>query len=435
MKASLQAPHGDDPARVHGLDPATLAAVRPALEAFVDRGELAGMVTLTSRGGDIVQSDAIGWSDIETRTPMRPDTLFRIASMSKPITSVAALMLLEEGRIALDDPITTWIPELADLQVLRDPAGPLHDTAPAVRAITIEDLLTHRSGIAYAPFSEGPLKQAYEEALGDPGMNRSTPDEWLAALGALPLAYQPGERFHYGHSSDVLGFLIGRVEDKPFRQVLRDRIFAPLVMTDTDFWLPHDKRHRLASLYAYDESAGGLVKVEPEMYDEPPGYTPGGGGLISSAGDYHRFARMLLNGGELDGVRLLRPETVELMHTNRLTDAQRRVPFAGMDLWTKSGFGLGLSVAEDLKDNPYACGARGSVTWPGIFGTWWQADPANDLIMIYLIQHQVPVSANSGSTIATGRGAAGRRALPVYQRGVYDALRSGAGFVSEEPAG
>ena len=144
---------------------------------------------------------------------------------------------------------------------------------------------------------------------------------------------------------------------------------------------------------------------------------------------------MLLNGGELDGVRLLRRETVELMHINRLTDAQRRVPFAGMDLWTKSGFGLGLSVAEDLKDNPYACGARGSVTWPGIFGTWWQADPRNDLIMIYLIQHQVPVSANSGSTIATGRGAAGRRALPVYQRGVYDALRSGAGFVSEEPAG
>ena len=393
------------------------------------------MVTLTSRGGDIVQSDAIGWSDIETRTPMRHDTLFRIASMTKPITSTAALMLFEEGRIALDDPITTWIPELADQQVLRDPAGPLHDTAPAMRAITIEDLLTHRSGIAYAPFSEGPLKQAYEAALGDPGMNRSTPDEWLAALGALPLAYQPGERFHYGHSSDVLGFLIGRVEGKPFRQVLRDRIFTPLGMTDTDFWLPRDKRHRLASLYAYDEGADGLVKVEPEMYDEPPGYTPGGGGLISSAGDYHRFARMLLNGGELDGVRLLRRETVELMHINRLTDAQRRVPFAGMDLWTKSGFGLGLSVAEDLKDNPYACGARGSVTWPGIFGTWWQADPRNDLIMIYLIQHQVPVSANSGSTIATGRGAAGRRALPVYQRGVYDALRSGAGFVSEEPAG
>ena len=306
--------------------------------------------------------------------------------------------------------------------MLRDAAGPLDDTVPAQRAITIEDLLTHRSGIAYAPFSEGPLKQAYERTLGDPAMNRSTPDEWLAALGTLPLAYQPGERFHYGHSTDVLGFLIGRVEGKPLRQVLQERIFAPLGMADTDFWLPHEKRSRLASLYRYDEEAGRLAKVEPEMYDEPPAYTPGGGGLISSAADYHRFARMLLGGGALDGVRLLRPETVRLMQTNRLTDAQRQVPFAGMPLWQKSGFGLGLSIAEDLIDNPYACGAPGSITWPGIYGTWWQADPVNDLIMIYLIQHQVPVSAGSGSTIATGRGAAGRRALPVYQRGIYAAF-------------
>jgi len=406
-----------------GFDPGRLAAIRPALQGFIDRGELAGVVTLASRGGEVVHADAIGWRDIESGAPMRPDTLFRIASMSKPITSVAALMLMEEGRIALDDPITRWIPELADLQVLRDAAGPLDDTTPAHRNITIEDLLTHRSGVAYAPFSTGPIKQAYEAALGDPGMNRMTADEWLAALGTLPLAYQPGERFHYGHSSDVLGFLIGRVEAKPFRQVLQDRIFTPLGMVDTDFWIPADKRARLASLYAYEETGERLRKIELEMYDEPPGYTPGGGGLISSAGDYHRFARMLLNEGELDGVRLLRPETIRLMRTNRLTQAQRQVPFAGMDLWTKSGFGLGVSIAEDLTDNPYSCGAAGSMTWPGVFGTWWQADPANDLILIYLVQHQVPVSANSGSTIATGRGAAGRRALPVYQQGIYGALR------------
>lgn len=424
----------DSLCRAHGFDPVKLAAVRPALQAFVDSGELAGIVTLTSHRGEIVQAEAIGWSDIEANIPMRQDTLFRIASMTKPIVSVAALMLMEEGRIALDDPISRWVPELAEMRVLRDAAGPLDDAVPAQRAITVEDLLTHRAGIAYGFFSEGPLKEAYEETLGDPGMNRMTPDEWLGALGTLPLAYQPGERFHYGHSTDVLGFLIGRVEGKPLRDVLQDRIFGPLGMTDTDFWLPPEKRHRLASLYRYDETAGGLVKVKTAMYDDPPGYTPGGGGLISSAADYHRFARMLLGKGTLDGVRLLRPETVRLMHTNRLTDAQRKVPFAGMPLWQKSGFGLGLSVAEDLVDNPYACGAAGSITWPGIFGTWWQADPANDLVMIYLIQHQVPVSANSGSTIATGVGAAGRRALPVYQRGIYAALDDDAGQADGRPA-
>jgi CubicO group peptidase (beta-lactamase class C family) len=399
-----------------------LASLRGALQRFVDCGELAGIVTLTSLAGEIVQSEAIGWSDIETQTAMRSDALFRIASMTKPITSVAALMLVEQGKIALEDPISRWAPELANPRVLRDAVGRLDDTVPARRAITFEDLLTHRSGIAYAFFSEGPLKQAYERELGDPVMNRSTPDEWLAAIGALPLAYQPGERFHYGHSTDVLGFLIGRIEGKPLRQVLRERILEPLGMADTDFWLPRAKRSRLASLYAYDEKTGRLAKVEPEMYDDPPAYTPGGGGLISSAADYHRFARMLLGAGALGGVRILQPETVRLMRTNRLTDAQRQVPFAGMPLWRTNGFGLGLSIAENPIDNLYACGAPGSITWPGIYGTWWQADPVHELIMIYLIQHQAPVSAGSGATIATGRGAAGRRALPVYQRGVYAAF-------------
>ena len=420
--------------RVQGFDCERLARVGPDLQAFVDSGELAGIVTLTSRHGDVVQADAVGWADIETRTPMRHDTLFRIASMSKPITSVAAMMLVEQGKIALDDPVTRWIPELAGLRVLRDPAGPLDDSVPAAREITVDDLLTHRAGVAYAPFSEGPLKRAYEQVLDDPGMNRLSVDEWLGGLGTLPLAYQPGERFHYGHSSDVLGFLIGRVEGRPFREVLKDRVFGPLGMTDTDFWMPEAKRDRLASLYRYDDTADRLAKVELELYEAPPEYTPGGGGLISSAPDYHRFLRMLLGEGELDGVRLLRPETVRLMQTNRLTPAQREFPFVGMPLWRKAGFGLGVAIAEDLEDNPYAFGATGSITWPGVFGTWWQADPANDLIMIYMIQHQVPVSAHSGSTIAKGIGAAGRRALPVYQQAIYAALEHKRTSADQESA-
>ena len=172
--------------RAHGFDPAKLAMVGPVLQPFIDRSELAGIVTLTSHAGEVVQSEAIGWSDIESQAPMRSDSLFRIASMSKPITSVAALMLVEEGKIALSDPIANWVPEFANQSVLRDAAGPLDDTSPARRAITIEDLFTHRSGLAYAPFSEGPLKQAYEQRLGDPGMNRLSVDDWLAALGSLP---------------------------------------------------------------------------------------------------------------------------------------------------------------------------------------------------------------------------------------------------------
>ncbi|MGH6911930.1 MAG: serine hydrolase domain-containing protein, partial [Phenylobacterium sp.] len=228
---------------------AVLGQIPAALQSVVDAGDLSGFVTLIWRKGQIVQLNTVGLRDVEAGLPMTRDTLFRIASMTKPVTSVAALMLLEEGKLKLDDPVTKWLPELADMQVLNDATGPIDQTYPAPRDITVEDLMTHRSGLAYGFTSIGPIGQAHEDRLGPPIGTPLTPDAWLKALGTLPLSYPPGERFHYSHSTEVLGFLVARVEGKPLGQVLRDRIFAPLGMSDTFFWAPPEKRARMAKLY------------------------------------------------------------------------------------------------------------------------------------------------------------------------------------------
>lgn len=353
---------------------------------------------------------------------MQRDTLFWIASMTKPVTTVAALMLLEAGALKLDDPISRWLPEFADMRVVKDPAGSLEDTVPANRAITVEDLMTHRSGLAYGFSSRGPLAAAHEQALGHPLFSALDPDGWLASLAALPLSYQPGERLHYSHATEVLGFLVARIAGTTLRQFMSDRIFAPLGMHDTDFWIGPDKRDRLAVVYGFDEAKGALTPVPMPLGDSAPAYTAGGGGLISTADDYLKFARLLLNEGEVDGVRLLRPETVQNMRTNRLTASQREVPFLGLPMWAGMGFGLGLSLVDAPERNMLGVGSVGSFGWPGAYGTWWQADPAKDLILIYLIQHAIPLSPDAGSAIAAGRGMAGRMALPVFQRMTYAAL-------------
>src|SRR5215831_16600058 len=228
--------------RQAGFSAAGLEQIAPALQQVVDAGDLAGAVTLVWRKGEVVKVDTVGYRDLEAKAPMQRDTLFRIASMTKPVTSVAALMLVEEGKLALTDPITRWLPEFSDMRVLKDATGPLADTYPAPRDITVEDLMTHRAGLAYAFTSVGPIAQAHEDALGSPLGTPLTPDAWLKALGGLPLSYPPGERFHYSHATEVLGFLVARIEGKPLGQVLKDRIFGPLGMKDTDFWCPPEKR-------------------------------------------------------------------------------------------------------------------------------------------------------------------------------------------------
>jgi len=400
-----------------------LAAIPASLAPVVAAGDLSGFVTLLWRKGEVAQVNTLGHRDVEAGLPMTRDTLFRIASMTKPITSVAALMLLEDGKLGLDDPITRWLPEFAGMKVLKDPTGPLDATVPAARDITVDDLMTHRSGLAYGFTSIGPIAQAHEDALGPPLGGPHGPDEWMRRLGGLPLSFQPGERFHYSHATDVLGFLVGRIAGSSYRDVIMERILKPLGMNDTDFWCPPEKRDRMAKLYRINPETDALQDVSFPHLDGPPDFCAGGGGLISTADDYLRFARMMLNGGELDGRRYLKRETVELMAANRLTPAQREIPFMGIPFWLGQGFGLGLSVITDPEKQAWmGAGSKGSFGWPGAFGTWWQADPAQDMVMIYLIQNSMPLGPEAAAQLATGQRMGGRAALPVFQKLTYAAL-------------
>jgi CubicO group peptidase (beta-lactamase class C family) len=370
-----------------------------AIGAIVDAGQLAGAATLVWRDGKVIQSACVGWRDIEARLPVERDTIFRIASMTKPITTVAALMLFEEGRFALDDPIATWAPEFSAMRVLHSATGPLDHTVPAERPITFDDLLTHRSGITYGAFHAGPIAKAYADALGGDIDSHVAPADWIAGLAALPLIDQPGAAFHYGHSTDLLGLLIARIEDAPLGDVLERRIFGPLGMQDTGFIVPREKRHRRAALYGFDEkgmltrrltaTGGSTLPERPEDM----AYVSGGAGLWSTSNDYLAFARMFVERGAVDGVRLLRPDTLALMTSNHLTDSQRAKPatFGRRTFAAGHGFGMGVAVVlEPEKAAPTLCGGGvGAVGWPGAWGGWWQADPNDGSVLIFLTHNIV----------------------------------------------
>jgi len=374
-------------------------SISAAIGAIVNAGELAGAATLVWRAGKVIHAAGVGWRDVEAKLPIERHTLFRIASMTKPITSAAALMLFEEGRFALSDPIARWAPEFSQMRILRSHNGPLNQTDPAERLITFEDLLTHRSGLTYGAFHTGPLAGAYKEALGGEIDSHVAPDDWIARLAALPLIDQPGAAFHYGHSTDLLGLLIARIEDAPLGDVLERRIFGPLGMKDTGFSVPVKKRGRRAGMYGFDE-AGRLVRrltaTGSSTLSERPvdmAYVSGGAGLWSTLDDYLAFARMFIGEGTVDGLRLLRPETVTLMTSNRLTEGQRASSkLLGMTIFAAGhGFGMGVAVViESEKADPLRCGGGvGSVGWPGAWGGWWQADPNDDSVSIFLAHNMV----------------------------------------------
>jgi CubicO group peptidase (beta-lactamase class C family) len=373
-----------------GFSPEGLKAVTAAMQAAIDKGDAAGVVTLLYRHGEVAQVNAVGFQDEAAKTPMRRDSIFRIASMTKPIVSVAVLILIEEGKLALTTPVEKFLPELAGPKLLANPTDALDSAKPSPRGITVLDLLTHRSGIVTPGTAPGPLVDALKDADAARAMG---PDAWIKKVGVLPLAYEPGTRFNYGNSFDVLGVLVARASGMSLPEFLETRIFRPLGMKDTGFFVPADKMVRFATNYNVDPQTGKRVVAdqpgEQSRWAKPPAFPAGAGGLVSTAEDYLSFAKMLLGKGRNGNVRLLSHESVTLMTSDHLTQEQRKTPFSGFDFWAGQGFGLGVSVVDDVARqarSPFGYSSAGSFGWPGAFGTWWQADPKEDMVQIFMVQ-------------------------------------------------
>jgi CubicO group peptidase (beta-lactamase class C family) len=366
------------------------------LARHVGPGKLPGLVMLVHhRGREYV--DALGTFGFESDEPMRRDTIFRLASMTKPITAVGAMILIEECRLRLDDPVDEWLPELTDRQVLRTIDSPLDDTVPATRPITLRDLLTFRSGYGEVGFIAPmcPLQQAMMAAqlplstwpyLG-------TPDEFLAALSALPLAYQPGERWQYHMSAEILGVLIARASGQPLGAFLRERIFEPLRMRDTGFFVPENKLDRLPTCYGIDFPRSTLVVLDEARggyASRPLAMESGGGGLVSTVDDLLAFGQMLLNRGAYGRERILSRLAVELMTTDQITLEQKAASPFFANYWEHHSWGLGLGLVTGRGD---LAGVPGRFGWDGAFGTSWWVDPTEGLIGIFMTQRRPDVLA------------------------------------------
>jgi CubicO group peptidase (beta-lactamase class C family) len=357
---------------------------------FIESKKLGGVNCLIWQEGQILYQKCDGYKNLETKEPLTVDTLFRIASMTKPITSVLTMMLYEEKKLDLDDPITRWFPQFGNMKVVKGLPDEYED---ANRDITILDLLTQRAGITCSGLSRE-LKAEYLRVLGGDIDTELTNEQWVSGLANLPLVSQPGEMFNYGRSTDLLGMLISQIEGKPLSKVMKEKIFDPLSMTDTFFEVPDNKKNRCASNIGYDD-LGNLKDLETvpskmAFKERPAGleFESGGEGLWSTMDDYLKFARIFVEDGSSGGIRILKKETKDLMCSNHLTPTQREnAKLLGSRLF-KDNFGFGLGVAVVMTESPHlsipCTGSVGSVGWPGAYGGWWTADPGKRSIAIFL---------------------------------------------------
>ena len=362
-----------------------LEALTKRIQADIDARFIPGAAMLVAHRGEIVCEAALGVQDPTAGKRMSLDTIFRIYSMTKPIVSVAAMMLVEQGRLLLSDPIVNILPELRGLKVGVEKADAkgkrILQLEDALQPITVQDLLRHTAGFTYGVFGDSLVKEEYRKAAI--GSARATSDEFIRILGQLPLMYQPGAVWEYSHATDILGVLLERVSGMSLDALLAERILKPLGMADSGFWVEQEQQHRIAEAYATDPVTGGAVKLNQPR--RKPNFMSGGAGMMSTLHDYFRFAQMLANQGELDGVRLLSRKTVRYMTSDHLVDMPHAKSGMGYLPGPGYGFGLGFSVRTH-EGGALMPGSVGDFTWSGLAGTYFWVDPAEDLLAIFMMQ-------------------------------------------------
>jgi CubicO group peptidase (beta-lactamase class C family) len=361
-----------------GMSSERLDRIKPLMQKYVDEGKLPGVLTMVARNGKIVHLETVGKRDVAEDKPLTEDAIFRIYSMSKPVTSVAVMMLYEDGLFRLDDPVSKFIPEFENLKVFKNKTNDIIEVDDVKKEMTIRHLLTHTSGLIYG-WNDRPVDTLYAEAkIFEKG---TTLKQMIQKLADIPLMFQPGSEFEYSVSVDVLGYLVEVISGMPFTQFLEERIFKPLKMNDTGFEVPEDKRGRYAELYFHNQEEEKMVAAEesPLGDGEYKFFPSGGGGLVSTADDYMRFCQMMLNNGELDGARILGKKTVELIRLNHLPD--------GVQMWGSDavGFGLGYSVILDMAKTG-SLNSEGTYEWGGAAATKFWIDPEENLIAILMTQ-------------------------------------------------